>query len=241
MFLVKGQKRYTMEKIDIKKCIKNLDAVTGCTIGCSYCYARINNQRFPVTADFSVPELVERRLKRISTKTPNVYLMTSASDFSGWKDEWRNRVFDCMKKNPQHIYLFLTKRPELITYSIDMENVWFGVTINNNAEKERIKCMRKNIKSAHYFCSFEPLHDDLSDLDLDGIQWVVIGTETGKRKGKIDAKKEWVLDLTKRASNKKIPIFMKATLADVVGDEHFIQEFPAEFHQVFDLKKGINL
>lgn len=124
-----------MENLDIKKYIKNLDAVTGCSIGYSYCYARIYNKRVPVTADFSVPELVEKRLKRISTKTPNIYLMTSASDFSGWKDEWRSRVFDCMKQNPQHIYLFLTKRPDLIDFSIDMDNVWFGVTVNNNAEK----------------------------------------------------------------------------------------------------------
>lgn len=84
--------------------------------------------------------------------------MTSASDFSVWKDEWRSRVFDCMKQNPQHTYLFLTKRPNLIDFSTDMENVWFGVTVNNNAEKERIKDMRKNIKGSHYFCAFKPLH-----------------------------------------------------------------------------------
>lgn len=79
-------------------------------------------------------------------------------------------------------------------------------------------------------------------MDLEGIQWIVIGTETGKRKGKIDAKAEWVMDITKQAQKYKIPIFMKATLADVVGEEHLIQEFPAEFHKIFKLKKkGIDL
>lgn len=225
-----------MENLDIKKYIKNLDAVTGCTIGCHYCYARTNNQRFPVTADFSVPELVEKRLKRISTKTPNVYLMTSASDFSGWQEDWRSQVFDCMNENLQHIYLFLTKRPELIGFSTSLENVWFGVTVNNISEKERMKYMRNNMKVSHYFCTFEPLHEDLGELDLEGIEWIVIGTETGKRKGKINAKEDWVMNIVRQAQKKEIPVFMKATLADVVGEGQLIQEFPTEFHRIFELK-----
>ncbi len=224
-----------MEKIDIKQYIKNLDAVTGCSIGCSYCYARVNNQRFPVTVDFSVPELIEKRLKRISTKTPNIYLMTSASDFSGWKDEWRGRVFDCMKQNPQHIYLFLTKRPDLIDYFTDMKNVWFGVTVNNNDDKARIKIMRKNIKAYRYFITFEPLHEDLGKLDLDGISWIVIGTETGKRKGKIDARAEWVTNISRQAQKYNIPVFMKAALEDVVRGENMIQNFPDDFNRIFKL------
>lgn len=173
-----------MERLDIKKYIRNLDPVTGCTVGCSYCYARINNQRFPVTDDFSVPEFVERRLKRISTKKPNVYLMTSASDFSVWKDEWRNTVFECMQKNIHHTYLFLTKRPGQIKFSTDMKNVWLGVTVTKSEEKERINLMRRNMKAQHYFIAFEPLHEDIGKLDLDGIEWIVIGTETGKEKEK---------------------------------------------------------
>lgn len=141
-----------------------------------------------------------------------------------------------MKQNPQYTYLFLTKLPDSIDFSTDMDNVWFGVTVNNNAEKERIKCMRKNMKAPHYFSAFEPLHEDLGELDLDGVKWIVIGTETGKRKGRIDAKAEWVMNITKQAQKYKIPVFMKATLADIVGEEHLIQEFPAEFHRIFELK-----
>ena len=68
-------KEVIMESIDIKKYIRNLDPVTGCSIGCSYCYARTNNKRFPVTADFSVPEFVDRRLKRISTKKLHLQML----------------------------------------------------------------------------------------------------------------------------------------------------------------------
>lgn len=222
-----------MESIDIKKYIRNLDPVTGCPIGCSYCYARINNKRFPVTADFSVPEFVERRLKRISTKKPNIYLMTSASDFSAWKEEWRNTVFDCMKQNQQHTYLFLTKRPGLIDFSTEMENVWLGVTITKSGEKERINLMRENMKALHYFIAFEPLHEDMGELDLEGVEWIVIGTETGKIKGKIDAKAEWVKNIVIQAQALNIPVFMKATLTDTVGEEHVLQKFPNAFYEKF--------
>lgn len=222
-----------MESIDIKKYIRNLDPVTGCSIGCSYCYARINNKRFPVTDDFSVPEFVERRLNRISTKKPNVYLMTSASDFSVWKEEWRDRVFDCMKQNKQHTYLFLTKRPGLIDFSTEMANVWLGVTVTNSEEKERISLMRENMKALHYFITFEPLHEDIGKLDLTGIEWIVIGTETGRRKGKIEAKPEWIKNITEQAHALNIPVFMKALLEDAVGEQHLIQKFPDAFHDKF--------
>lgn len=230
-----------MEILDIKKYIRNLDPVTGCSIGCSYCYARINNKRFPVTDDFSVPEFVERRLKRISTKKPNIYLMTSASDFSVWKEEWRNTVFECMKQNLQHTYLFLTKRPGLIDFSTDMENVWLGITVTNAEEKERISLMRENMKALHYFIAFEPLNEDIGELDLDGIEWIVIGTETGRRKGKIDAKTEWVENIARQAIALNIPVFMKATLTDVVGEEYMMQKFPVDFHEKSKLDRRRNI
>lgn len=92
------------------------------------------------------------------------------------------------------------------------------------------------MKPARYFLASEPLHEDLGELELDGIGWVVIGTDTGKRKGKIDAKAEWVMNITKQAQKYRIPAFMKATLAGVVGEAHLIQDFPATFHRIFDLK-----
>lgn len=218
-----------MEVCDIGKLVRNLNPVNGCSIGCTYCYARKINTRFKITEDFSIPEFKEERIKRIFTKTPNTYLMTSMSDFSGWKPEWRDKVFDAIKANPQHVYLFLTKQPEHIQFESDMENVWMGVTVTNCNEKHRILTMRKNITVFNYFITFEPLFGDMGEVDLDNIGWVVIGTETGKRKGKITAQKDWILSLSKQAEDNNIPVFMKSSLVDIVGLEYMKQELPHSF------------
>lgn len=219
----------TMEDLNIGKLIKTLNPVNGCTLGCSYCYARKINNRFKITSDFSVPEFMEKRLKRIDTKKPNTYFMTSMSDFSGWKDEWRTMVFDKIRENPQHVYLFLTKRPECIQFKTNLNNVWMGVTITAECDKDRIAAMREKIKADNYFITFEPLFGEFGNLDLNGIDWIVIGSETGNRKGKIITEKAWVLNITQQAKAKSIPVFMKETLLDIVGEENMLQELPKDF------------
>ena len=67
---------------------------------------------------------------------------------------------------------------------------------------------------------------------MDGIEWIVIGTETGKRKGKIDTKPEWAFNLAKQAQKRSIPIFMKEDLYGILSEEEVIQEFPKEFARI---------
>lgn len=218
-----------MEIKDVNKLIRTLNLVNGCDIGCNYCYARNINRRFHITEDFSTPEFMDKRMKRIATKKPNNYLMTSMSDFSGWKPEWRTQVFDAMKNNPQHKYLFLTKRPEDISFTTELSNVWMGATVTNSSDKHRIQTLTQNINCPNYFLTFEPLFGDVGELKLDKIGWIVIGTETGNRKGKITAQADWIKNIVLQAQKKNIPVFMKTRLLEIVGEENIIQKLPTTF------------
>lgn len=76
-------------------------------------------------------------------KRPQNFLLTGMSDLSGWKPEWRDEVFAKIRENPQHQFLFLTKRPDLLDFDTDLENAWFGVTVTRKAELWRIDALRK--------------------------------------------------------------------------------------------------
>ena len=104
-----------------------------------------------------------------------------------------------------------------------------GVTVTAECDKDRVSVMREKIKAKNYFVTFEPLFGELGSLDLDGIGWVVIGTETGNRKGKITAEKAWVLNIARQAKAENVPVFMKGTLLDIVGEENMLQELPKDF------------
>ena len=218
----------------IKDQIQNMNLVIGCTIGCSYCYARNNVRRFHMTEDFSRPEYFPGKLRLIDRKRPQNLLLTGMSDFSDWKPEWREEVFARIEQNPQHQYIFLTKRPEKIRFSTELDNVWFGVTVTSAKEKGRIQAMRENIRGKHYQVSFEPMFDDIGEVNFTGIEWIVVGTETGRRKGKSVSKPEWVWNLTNQAHSCGMPVFMKEDLLPVMGEDQMIQELPQAYYDVLE-------
>ena len=222
----------------IKDQIQNMNLVIGCTIGCSYCYARNNVSRFHMVEDFSRPEYFPGKLRLIDRKRPQNLLLTGMSDFSDWKPEWREEVFARIAQNPQHQYIFLTKRPEKIQFSTELDNVWFGVTVTSAKEKGRIQAMREHIRAKHYQVSFEPMFDDIGEVDFTGIEWIVVGTETGRRKGKSESKPEWVWNLTDQAHSLGIPVFMKEDLLPVMGEEQMVQELPQVFYDVLEEQKA---
>ena len=119
--------------ICIKDQIQNMNIVIGCTVGCAYCYARNNVKRWHMIDDFADPEFFPGKLKMMEKKRPQNFLLTGMSDFSGWKPEWRDEVFVKIRENPQHQFLFLTKRPDSLDFDTDLENAWFGVTVTRKA------------------------------------------------------------------------------------------------------------
>lgn len=136
----------------IKDYIQNMNLVIGCTIGCSYCYARNNVRRFHMIDDFEKPEFFPNKLRLMEKKRPQNFLLTGMSDFAHWNPEWRNQIFSKMAENPQHQYLFLTKRPEDIVFSTTLENAWFGVTVTSSKEKDRIQALREHIHGGQLSC-----------------------------------------------------------------------------------------
>ena len=78
------------------------------------------------------------------------------------------------------------------------------------------------------------MFDNIGPVDFTGIEWVVIGTETGRRKGKSVSKPEWVWNLTDQAHALGIPVFMKEDLLPIMGEKQMIQELPTAFHKVLE-------
>lgn len=216
--------------IFIKSKIKNINAVIGCNIGCRYCYAKAVANRFHLTEDFSKPIADLHKLERI--KKPGIYFLTGMSDLYLWEKDWLNRSFKLLKENPKTVGIYLTKAPNKIHLDVVPDNAWMGVTITCKDDLWRIKALKENIKCKNYHITFEPLFEDLGDIDLSDIKWIVIGTETGNCKGKIDAKKQWVENLVKAARKYGCKIFFKEELAyKIMNGENVIQELTKEMEE----------
>ena len=224
----------------IKDQIQNMNLVIGCTVGCPYCYARNNVRRFHMIEDFSKPEFFPQKMRLMEKQRPQNFLLTGMSDLSGWKEEWREEVFAKIKENPQHQFLFLSKCPDLLSFSTDLDNAWFGVTVTRKSELRRIDALRENIKAKHYHVTFEPLFDDPGQADLTGIDWIVIGTMTGAAGRKIRTEPVWAYSLTEQAHALNIPVFWKEDLIPIVGDENMIQELPEEYEKVLEEQRKWN-
>ena len=147
-----------------------------------------------------------------------------------WKKPWIGQVFEACEAAPQHRYLFLTKNPkryvELYGNGIlrVRDSFWYGSTIMG--ANEPFFFSRVPDDNPHTFCSIEPIREPLGAMQVMP-EWVIVGAETGTRKGKIVPQKEWIDEIAAECKRCRVPIFMKDSLREIMGDD-FRQEFPWE-------------
>ena len=193
----------------------------GCTKvseGCAHCYAEMMAKRLqamgiPEYKDgfkFKIlPERLEDPLKR---KKPTMFFVNSMSDLfhEQMPYSYLDKIFKVITSTPQHIYQILTKRDNVMVDYFSKravpKNVWLGVTVENTKYKHRIDTLRK-INASVRFVSFEPLLGQLGTLDLNKIDWVIVGGESGPNARPM--KKEWAVDVLKQAKKHNVSFFFK--------------------------------
>lgn len=193
-----------------------LNPVVGCPNGCPYCYARGINTRFKLVGNFDEPEYFPERLNALKAKRGRSIFMDSMSDVGWWRREWLKEVADKIKANPQHNYIFLTKVSHMTLPKLKEEglyaneNVWVGDSFIKGIYVDK----------GMDFVSIEPMHGEvcLGMKKNTRLRTVIIGAETGERKGKIIPKKEWVDNLVRRCDESGISVFMKESLREIMGD-----------------------
>ena len=99
------------------------------------------------------------------------------------------------------------------------------------AEKGRIAALRQHARARHYHVTFEPLFGPIEGLDLTGVEWIVVGPATGRRRGKVAARPEWVRGSIAQARAQGVAVFMKEELLPIMGESGMIQELPEAFKQ----------
>jgi len=184
--------------------------------------------------DFSKPQYFPERLKQLNSKKPKNIFMDSMSDVADWGHSISRSVELKMMSNPQHNYLFLTKRPCTATMFLmprnPREKIWIGVSVTTAQQTGLIdELYNAEDFHRHQFVSIEPLLEDITATGLANFldcEWIIIGAETGNRKGKIIPKKEWVDKIVSIAKEDGIPVFMKESLLKIMSEENMLRELP---------------
>lgn len=193
---------------------------TGCdkiSAGCKYCYAEVMTKRLEAMGIDKYKGGFKLRIHEDALNVPyswkhqKVVFVNSMSDLFH-KDvplEFIKKVFAVMNDTP-HIYQVLTKRSDiLLKYHKELKwthNIWMGVSVENEKVKHRIDDLRK-INAKTKFLSCEPLIGPLPKMNLNKIDWVIVGGESGRKPRPMDV--DWVLDIQQQCETKGVAFFFK--------------------------------
>jgi protein gp37 len=169
-------------------------------------------------------------------KPKNIFVCSMADLFGDFiPDDWIEEVFAACAAAPQHRYLFLTKSPERYLRLQDDGklltggNIWYGYTYTGKKPDSIIMFFLG--KSLNAFLSVEPILDDPKIdyvlLQQVGINWIILGAESGNRKSKVIPERKWIENIVGDCRAAGVPVFMKESLRGIMGGD-FVQAFPWE-------------
>ena len=200
--------------------------VRGCTKispGCAHCYAEVFAERFrgvkghPYEYGFDLRLVPEKLEEPLRWKSPKTIFVNSMSDLfhEAVPDDYILKVAEVMVRADWHIFQVLTKRAERMERLVNSKlrfaaartNVWWGVSVENKRHGlprvDQLKAASVEVR----FLSIEPLLEDLGELDLEGIAWVIVGGESGP--GARPMRREWVLSIRDQCQRANVPFFFK--------------------------------
>ena len=195
--------------------------ITGCTkcsAGCQHCYAATLAKRLKAMGNIRYQNGFEVTIHRdlfsrpLDWKKPKMIFVNSMSDIfhETISDEDILAIFETMNKATWHTFQVLTKRPErlvLLSPQINWtSNIWMGVTIENRDSIVRSDLLKQS-GAIIKFISAEPLLESIAQIDLNGIDWLIVGGESGA--GCRPLEKRWVVELRDKAKENNVPFFFK--------------------------------
>jgi protein gp37 len=194
---------------------------TGCTkisAGCKHCYAETMARRLKAMGVRKYARGFCLALHEADLATPLTWTKPRRVFVNSMSDLFHrdvpvsfiHRVFDTMTRCPQHVFQVLTKRAGRLR-QLDAVlpwpgNVWMGVSVEDGRQEPRIDALRET-SAAVKFLSIEPLLGPLPALNLEGIDWVIVGGESGARARQMNP--SWVADIRDQCSRAKVPFFFK--------------------------------
>jgi len=194
---------------------------TGCTKvsqGCKYCYAEIMSKRLQSMGVEKYKDNFQVRTHESALEIPyswkksKIVFVNSMSDLFHEEVpfEFIRRTFQVMNDNPQHVFQVLTKRSErLLEIHRELNwthNIWMGVSVEDKKVIHRIDHLR-DTGARTKFLSLEPLIAPLHDINLEKIDWVIVGGESGHNPRPM--KSEWVIDIKDQCKSSGVAFFFK--------------------------------
>jgi protein gp37 len=200
---------------------KTWNPITGCTkksTGSAHCYAEVMARRLKAMGlekyrnGFGLTLHEEDLEEPMQWKKSHNIFVCSMSDIfhEDVPFEFVDKIMNTISRTPQHRYQILTKRAERMAEYFKRHlipnNVWLGVTIECKNTKSRIDFLR-HLGATVKFLSCEPLVEDLGEMDLNGIDWVIVGGESGPKARPMQP--EWVINIKQQVEHQGAAFFFK--------------------------------